>query len=154
MEPGDYVQLGQTLISIVPTNVFVFANFKESQLKKMKPGQLAMVEIDALGGQTFRGHVDSIQAGSGAAFSLLPPENATGNYVKVVQRVPVKILFDESLPAGYRFGPGLSVEPSVRVTQFSLPAWIIAIAAVILTGNGVVLFRSILRRKLNQAPTQ
>ena len=69
------------------------------------------MEIDALGGKTFRAHVDSVQAGSGAAFSLLPPENATGNYVKVVQRVPVKIVFDEPLPADHMIGPGLSVEP-------------------------------------------
>ena len=87
-------------MSIVPTDVWVVANFKESQLKKMMPGQPATVEIDALGGRKFRAHVDSVQAGSGAAFSLLPPENATGNFVKVVQRVPVKIVFDEPLPAG------------------------------------------------------
>ena len=107
-------------MSIVPTDVWVVANFKESQLKKMKPGQPALVEIDALGGRTFRAHVDSVQAGSGAAFSLLPPENATGNYVKVVQRVPVKILFDEPLPADHTFGPGLSVTPSVRVSRFAV----------------------------------
>ena len=152
VEPGDYVQVGQTLMSIVPTNVFVFANFKESQLKKMRPKQGVLIEIDALDGQTFRGHVESIQAGSGAAFSLLPPENATGNYVKVVQRVPVKILFDEPLPAGHRFGPGLSVEPSVRVSQFILPAWAIAMVAVVLAAVAVALFRSILGRKMRQAP--
>ena len=105
VEPGDYVQVGQTLMSLVPTDVCVVANFKESQLKKMKPGQPALVEIDALGGRTFRAHVDSIQAGSGAAFSLLPPENATGNYVKVVQRVPVKILFDEAIARRSHFWP-------------------------------------------------
>jgi membrane fusion protein (multidrug efflux system) len=149
VEPGDYVQIGQTLLSIVPTNVYVFANFKESQLKRMKPGQPALIEIDALAGRTFRGRVDSIQAGSGAAFSLLPPENATGNYVKVVQRVPVKILFDDALPADHTFGPGLSVEPSVRVSQFSLPAWVVAFVALVLTGAAVVLFRSALRRRLN-----
>jgi membrane fusion protein, multidrug efflux system len=154
VEPGDYVQVGQTLMSIVPTNVFVFANYKESQLEYMHPGQPVLIEIDALGGQTFRGHVDSIQAGSGAAFSLLPPENATGNYVKVVQRVPVKILFDEPLPADHTFGPGLSVEPSVRVSKFALPAWVIGLVALILTGGAVVLFRFILRRKMNQAATQ
>ena len=105
VEPGDYVQVGQTLLSLVPTDVWVVANFKESQLKKMKPGQPALVEIDALGGRTFRAHVDSVQAGSGAAFSLLPPENATGNYVKVVQRVPVKILFDEAAARRSHFWP-------------------------------------------------
>ena len=154
VEPGDYVQVGQTLMSIVPTNVFVFANYKESQLKTIKPGQRVLIEIDALGGQTFRGHVDSIQAGSGAAFSLLPPENATGNYVKVVQRVPVKILFDEALPANHTFGPGLSVEPSVRVSQFVLPAWVIGLLALILTGAAVVVFQSILHRKMNQTAPQ
>ncbi len=110
-------------MSLVPTDVWVVANFKESQLTNMKPGQPATVEIDALGGRTFRAHVDSVQAGSGAAFSLLPPENATGNYVKVVQRVPVKILFDEPLPADHTFGPGLSVTPSVRVSRFEIPGW-------------------------------
>lgn len=154
VEPGDYVQVGQTLLSLVPTDVYVVANFKESQLKKMKPGQAALVEIDALGGRTFRAHVDSIQAGSGAAFSLLPPENATGNYVKVVQRVPVKILFDEALPAGHIFGPGLSVEPSVGVSKFSLPAVVIGLLALILTGTAVVLFRFALRRKLNLTAAQ
>jgi membrane fusion protein, multidrug efflux system len=154
VEPGDYVQVGQTLMSIVPTNVFVFANYKESQLKKMKPRQRVLIEIDALGGQVFRGHVDSIQAGSGAAFSLLPPENATGNYVKVVQRVPVKILFDEPLPADHTFGPGLSVEPSIRVSKINLPAWVIGLVALILTGAAVALFRFGLRRKMNQAPAQ
>jgi membrane fusion protein, multidrug efflux system len=154
VEPGDYVQIGQTLLSVVPTNVFVFANFKETQLKEMRPGRPAMIEIDALGGRTFRGHVDSVQAGSGAAFSLLPPENATGNYVKVVQRVPVKILFDEPLPTDHRFGPGLSVQPSVQVSKFSMPALIIAAVAVILAGVAAVLFRTILRRKMNQTAAQ
>ena len=88
------------------------------------------MEIDALGGRKFRAHVDSVQAGSGAAFSLLPPENATGNFVKVVQRVPVKILFDEPLPADHTIGPGLSVTPSVRVSRFEIPAWAIALLAV------------------------
>ena len=114
VEAGDYVDVGQQLMSIVPTEVWVVANFKESQLKHMKPGQPASVAIDALAGKTFAAHVDSIQAGSGAAFSLLPPENATGNYVKVVQRVPVKIVFDEPLPADHVFGPGLSVAPACR----------------------------------------
>ena len=120
VETGDYVEVGQQLMSIVPTDVWVVANFKESQLEDMHPGQPVTVEIDALGGRKFRAHVDSVQAGSGAAFSLLPPENATGNYVKVVQRVPVKILFDEPLPADHTIGPGLSVMPSVRVSNFAV----------------------------------
>ena len=149
IERGDYVQIGQQLMSLVPTHVWVVANFKESQLRKMKPGQPARVEIDALGGRTFQGHVDSVQAGSGAAFSLLPPENATGNYVKVVQRVPVKILFDEPLPADHTFGPGLSVTPSVRVSPFEVPAWAIALLAVVLAGAAVFVFRFVLNRKMN-----
>jgi membrane fusion protein, multidrug efflux system len=154
VEPGDYIQVGQTLMSIVPTDVWVVANFKETQLKKMHPGQPALVEIDALGGRTFRAHVQSIQAGSGAAFSLLPPENATGNYVKVVQRVPVKILFDEPLPADHTIGPGLSVEPSVRVSRFALPAWVIGVLAAILALAATVLFQFILNRKRNQPAAQ
>jgi membrane fusion protein, multidrug efflux system len=132
VEVGDYLQTGQTLLSLVPVDVWVVANFKESQLKKMKPGQSVRVVIDALGGREFRAHVDSVQAGSGAAFSLLPPENATGNFVKVVQRVPVKILFDEPLPPDHTIGPGLSVTPSVRVSFFTLPAWATGLLAVIL----------------------
>ena len=148
VEAGDYVQTGQTLLSIVPNEVWVVANFKESQLKHMKPGQPALVEIDALG-KTLRAHVDSIQAGSGARFSLLPPENATGNYVKVVQRVPVKIIFNEPLPVGHTIGPGLSVSPDVQVSSFSLPDWVLALAAIILAFTSAFAFRSILNRKLN-----
>jgi membrane fusion protein (multidrug efflux system) len=92
--------------------------------------------------------VDSVQAGSGAAFSLLPPENATGNYVKVVQRVPVKILFDEPLPADHTIGPGLSVTPDVRVASFALPEWAIGLLTLILTGIAQFVFRSVLNRKL------
>ena len=148
VEPGDYVQTGQTLLSIVPNEVWVVANFKETQLRHMKPGQPALVEIDALG-KTLRAHVDSIQAGSGARFSLLPPENATGNYVKVVQRVPVKIIFDEPLPADHTIGPGLSVSPGVQVSSFSLPDWAMALAAIILAGASAFAFRFALNRKLN-----
>jgi membrane fusion protein (multidrug efflux system) len=147
VEAGDYLQTGQTIMSIVPTDIWVVANFKESQLKKMKPGQKVLVAIDALGGKKFRAHVDSIQAGSGAAFSLLPPENATGNFVKVVQRVPVKILFDDVLPADKTIGPGLSVEPSVQVTSFTVPDFVTAIVAIILAFAAAVVFRFILDRK-------
>ena len=139
-------------MSLVPTEVWVVANFKESQLRKMKPGQPVKVDIDALGGRTFRGHVDSVQAGSGAAFSLLPPENATGNYVKVVQRVPVKILFDEPLPTDHTFGPGLSVTPNVRVSAFVLPDWAIGLLALILAGAAAAVFRFALQRKLAGLP--
>jgi len=147
VEAGDYLQVGQQIMSIVPEEVWVVANFKESQLDKMRAGQSATVEIDALGGRSFAAHVDSIQAGSGAQFSLLPPENATGNFVKVVQRVPVKIVFDEPLPAGFVVGPGLSVTPSVQVSQFALPVWLIALAALALTGTAVWLFKFLTNRK-------
>jgi membrane fusion protein, multidrug efflux system len=147
VEVGDYLQTGQTIFSIVPAEVWVVANFKESQLKKMRPGQPALVEIDALGGRKFRAHVDSVQAGSGAAFSLLPPENATGNFVKVVQRVPVKIIFDEPLPEGHTIGPGLSVTPSVQTSAFSVPDFVTAIAAVVTAVIAVILFRLLLNRK-------
>jgi membrane fusion protein (multidrug efflux system) len=99
----------------VPEQVYVIANFKETQLAHMRPGQPVLIEVDAYPGRPFRGHVDSIQAGSGAAFSLLPPENATGNYVKVVQRVPVKILIDDAPDPARVLGPGISVVPTVRV---------------------------------------
>jgi membrane fusion protein (multidrug efflux system) len=109
---GAYAALGQTLMIIVPTQLWVTANFKETQLADIRPGQPVDIEIDAYG-RTFPGRVDSIQAGSGTAFSLLPAENATGNYVKVVQRVPVKIVFDK--PPDVIIGPGMSVVPTVRV---------------------------------------
>jgi len=147
IETGNYVQVGQQLMSIVPAEIWVVANFKESQLKNMRTNQPVLVEIDALGGKKFRAHVDSVQAGSGAAFSLLPPENATGNYVKVVQRVPVKILFDEPLPADHVIGPGLSVTPDVRVASFAVPEWAIGLLALILTGVAVTVFRFVLKRK-------
>jgi membrane fusion protein (multidrug efflux system) len=115
VEPGAYVQVGQTLFSIVPDRVWVVANFKETQLRHMQPGQPATVRVDAYPDRVFHGHVDSIQAGSGARFSLLPPENATGNYVKVVQRVPVKIVIDDAPDPQHVFGPGMSVVPEVRV---------------------------------------
>jgi membrane fusion protein (multidrug efflux system) len=98
--------------------------------------------------------VDSVQAGSGAAFSLLPPENATGNYVKVVQRVPVKILFDEPLPADHTIGPGLSVAPSVRISGFEIPGWVIALLAIVLAGTAAFVFRFVLRQKMNHAASQ
>ena len=154
VEPGDYLQTGQTLFSIVPPEIWVVANFKESQLEKMTTNQIVIVKIDALGGRKFRAHVDSIQAGSGAAFSLLPPENATGNFVKVVQRVPVKILFDDPLPADKTIGPGLSVEPSVQVTSFTIPEFVTAIFAIILAIVAAIIFKAIVRRKSANTPGQ
>jgi membrane fusion protein, multidrug efflux system len=118
VEPGDYVQVGQSLMALVPSEIYVTANYKENQVRLMRPGQPVEIEVDALGGRKFEGHVDSIQMGSGAAFSLLPPENATGNYVKVVQRIPVKILFDQAPNVGLPLGPGESVVPTVKVQDF------------------------------------
>src|SRR5512142_1374733 len=91
VDAGSYDNVGQAPMSSVRRHFWVVANFKETQLADMRPGQPATIKVDAYPGHTFRGHVDSIQAGAGSAFSLLPPENATGNFVKVVQRVPVKI---------------------------------------------------------------
>jgi membrane fusion protein, multidrug efflux system len=112
---GDYLQVGQNLMALVPLNLWITANFKETQLELMRPGQPVEIRVDAYPGKVFKGRVDSFQPGSGAAFSLLPPENATGNYVKVVQRVPVKIVFDDSPDPRRPLGPGMSVVPSVRV---------------------------------------
>jgi membrane fusion protein (multidrug efflux system) len=114
VELGQYVQVGQPLLALVPLhNVWVTANYKENQLKDMRPGQKAIIGVDAYGGRKYRGHVDSISAATGARFSLLPPENATGNYVKVVQRVPVKIVIDEGTDEVHPLRPGLSVISTV-----------------------------------------
>jgi membrane fusion protein (multidrug efflux system) len=110
---GNYAAVGQALMMFVPREVWITANFKETQLNLMRPGQPVTISIDAYPGRTFKGHVDSVQSGSGTAFSLLPAENATGNYVKIVQRVPVKIVFDT--PPDVLLGPGMSVVPTVKV---------------------------------------
>jgi len=115
VEQGALVQAGQPLLAIVPGDVWVTANFKESQIGRMQPGQPVEISVDAYPGKSFKGHVDSIQPGTGARFSLLPPENATGNYVKVVQRVPVKIVFDEPPDPKHMLAPGMSVEPEVYI---------------------------------------
>jgi membrane fusion protein, multidrug efflux system len=116
VQAGNYVQVGQVLLAVVPDERWVVANYKETQLDGIHTGAEAEISIDAYPGVTFHGHVDSIQSGSGSRFSLLPPENATGNFVKVVQRVPVKIVFDQQPdPAIYALGPGMSVEPEVRI---------------------------------------
>jgi membrane fusion protein (multidrug efflux system) len=111
---GAYAQAGAQLLAIVPLDVWVTANFKETQLALMRPGQKVAIKIDACPRDKIEGHVASIQRGAGQAFGLLPPENATGNFVKVVQRVPVKIVFDNP-PQDCPLGPGMSVEPTVRV---------------------------------------
>jgi len=101
-------------MAIIPLeNVWVTANFKETQLTNMRAGQRATIKVDAYGGKEFHGHVDSIAAATGARFSMLPPENATGNYVKVVQRVPVKIVLDPGQDPEHLLRPGMSVEPTV-----------------------------------------
>jgi membrane fusion protein (multidrug efflux system) len=115
VEVGDYVNIGQPLLVIVTDEIYVIANFKETQLTHMRPGQPVTIRVDAYPGVVFRGHVDSIQAGTGPTFSLFPPENATGNFVKVVQRVPVKIVFDESPDSKHRLVLGLSVQPKVSI---------------------------------------
>jgi len=115
VEEGALVQIGQPLLAIVPGDVWVTANFKENQIGRMTPGQAVQISVDAYPDKVFKGHVDSIQAGTGARFSLIPPENATGNYVKVVQRVPVKIVFDESPDPKHMLAPGMSVVPEVAV---------------------------------------
>jgi membrane fusion protein (multidrug efflux system) len=115
VERGAFVQPGQSLLAIVPRQFWVVANFKETQLTEMRVGQPVEIKVDAYPGRTFSGHVESIQAGAGARFSMFPPENATGNFIKVVQRVPVKIVFDTAPDAQLALGPGMSVEPSVRV---------------------------------------
>jgi len=111
---GNYVTPGQQMMAIVPLQIWVTANFKETQLAYMRPGQPVQILVDACPASDIRGHVDSIQRGAGQAFGLLPPENATGNFIKVVQRVPVKIVLD-TVPRDCPLGPGMSVEPTVKV---------------------------------------
>ena len=111
---GEYATAGTALTMFVPDDIWLTANYKETELDHMRPGQPATIEIDAYPERDFRGHVASIEPGSGTAFSLLPAENATGNYVKIIQRVPVKIVFDH-IPQDVTLGPGMSVVPTVRV---------------------------------------
>ena len=116
VQEGQLVQIGAPLMAISQSDeIWVVANFKETQLESMQPGQKVAIEVDAFPNEDFEGHVDSVQAGTGSRFSVLPAENATGNYVKVVQRVPVKIVFDEPADKLKRLVPGMSVEPSVKV---------------------------------------
>jgi membrane fusion protein, multidrug efflux system len=150
VEAGDYVQVGQRLMAVVADDTYVTANFKETQLQHIRPGQPVRIRVDSLGGRMFAGRVESLQAGSGAAFSLLPPENAVGNYVKVVQRVPVKILFDRPIEAEHPLGPGMSVVPSVQVARFDVPDLIIAIAACAFAAAGGVVWSRAAKRR---APT-
>jgi membrane fusion protein (multidrug efflux system) len=113
VEPGQVIQPGQPLLAIVPVeDVWITANFKETQLRDMRPGQRVSVAVDAFG-RTYAGRIESIAAATGARFSLLPPENATGNYVKVVQRIPVKIVLDQGQDPEHLLRPGMSVVPTV-----------------------------------------
>jgi membrane fusion protein (multidrug efflux system) len=138
VEPGDYVQVGQNLFALVGPERWLTANFKETQLRNMRPEQPVQVSVDAYPDHPLRGHVDSIQAGSGARFSLLPPENATGNYVKVVQRVPVKVVFDEQPDVQRVLGPGMSVVPSVTVSDGVGIVFKVASIATILTAVVII----------------
>jgi len=117
VEVGQNVQAGQEMMKVIPLEeIWVTSNFKETQLKNMKPGQKAEIYVDATG-KTYKAHLDSIAGASGARFSLLPPENATGNYVKVVQRIPVKIVFEPGETKGHELRPGMSVEPKVWIRE-------------------------------------
>jgi len=149
VEPGAYVQAGQNLFALVPKQVWITANFKEDQIRQMRPGQPVEIEVDALQGRKFPGHVDSIQAGSGARFSLLPPQNATGNYVKVVQRVPVKIVFDKGLNTGngLPLGPGESVVPTVKVSDPNYSPVNMGIAFVVIVIGCMLIFNRGLRKR-------
>lgn len=117
-EPGMQVSIGQQIMALIPLDdVWVVANFKETQLKNMRVGQGVEISVDTYGGRKYRGHVDSLAAASGAKFSLLPPENATGNYVKVVQRIPVKIVMEPGEDRDLSLRPGMSVEPTVLLNS-------------------------------------
>lgn len=143
IEAGAYVQVGQNLLALVTPEVWVTANFKETQLQDVRPGQPVTIEVDAYPDHPLRGHVDSVQAGSGARFSLLPPENATGNYVKVVQRVPVKIALDEQPDVQRVLGPGMSAVPDVKVNAgfgVAITVAVIALVAVLLVVIGTALW--------------
>jgi len=115
VEKGDYAQPGATIMAIVSPEVWVTANFKETQLDRMRPGQRVDISIDAFPSLNLRGHVDSVQLGSGSRFSAFPAENATGNFVKIVQRVPVKIVIDSGLDPKAPLPLGISVEPTVHL---------------------------------------
>ena len=116
VEEGMYVNVGSPLFTIVPDEVWVVANFKENQLRHMKPGQSVEIKVDTYPNKKFKGKIDSIQRSSGAKSSMFPPENAVGSFVKIVQRIPVKIVFDEEIDKNeYNIVPGMSVVPKVKV---------------------------------------
>lgn len=114
VEQGNFVQVAQPLMSIVSDEVWIVANYKETQLEQVKDGQEVIIKIDTYSKKKFKGKVDSIQRSTGAKASLFPPENAVGSYVKIVQRIPVKIIFDEDI-SGYNIAPGMSVVPKIKI---------------------------------------
>lgn len=118
VEVGQFVRQGQLLMAVVDEgSIWIGANFKETQIEKMRVGQPVKIKVDAYPGKTFKGHIDSFQPGTGAVFSLFPPENATGNFVKVVQRIPVRIILDSPFDPEYPLWPGMSVIPYVDITN-------------------------------------
>ena len=118
VEVGNQIQPGQPLMAVVPLdNIYIIANYKETEIEKIKPGLRAEIRIDSYPDKVFLGRVDSITAGTGAVFSLLPPENATGNYVKVVQRVPVKIVLEKNTDPEHMLRMGMSVVPTIIVEK-------------------------------------
>lgn len=117
---GNVVKAGTALMALVGDRIWVTANYKETALSRIHPGQTATIHVDAVPGVAFKARVASIQHGTGSIFSLLPAENATGNYVKVVQRVPVRLVFDDKRVKNYLLAPGMSVEPYIRVETGSL----------------------------------
>jgi membrane fusion protein (multidrug efflux system) len=120
VEVGNQVQVGQPLLAVVPLaqdDIWISANYKETQLEKVKPGQKVEIKVDTFPGKKFYGRVESIMSGTGAAFSLLPPENATGNYVKIVQRIPVKIILDQGTDPSHNLRIGMSVVPTILVNS-------------------------------------
>lgn len=114
VEEGNYVQIAQPLMSIVSDDVWVVANYKETQLEQVREGQDVIIKIDTYPKKRFKGKVDSLQRATGAKSSLFPPENAVGSYVKIVQRIPVKIIFDEDI-SNYNIAPGMSVVPKIKI---------------------------------------
>jgi membrane fusion protein, multidrug efflux system len=117
VEVGDFVEPGETLFSLVPNETYAIANYRETQIARMRPGDHVTITVDGFPQARLTGHVDSLQRGTGSLFALLPPDNATGNFVKVVQRVPVKIVFDDTDGVGDLLAPGMSVETKVFFRQ-------------------------------------
>jgi membrane fusion protein (multidrug efflux system) len=115
VEIGNQVQPGQALMAVVSDDMWIVANYKETQLKRVQPGQEVKIKVDTYPGKIFEGHVDSIQRGTGAQFRMFPPENAAGNFVKVVQRIPVKIVFDGRPNEKYNFSIGMSTITEIKV---------------------------------------